>query len=253
MVEGVLNPRVVARISELAAGPDVEGIAIFGSVARGDATRWSDVDVHVFAAAAGPEWRTRAHYVDDRLVMVVTDSIDRAYSELRDPAKAVWAVAALRDMRIVSDPNGRLAALQEAARTFEWGSVEAEAHRRERDRLVETIEYLHKIRAGIERHDASAVLHAERALVERCTRAVIVARGVLVRTENEWFRRAQEAAGPHWAELHERSFGLHGGDAFERGRAACQLFDETVRLLDDILDDDARHMIGRAQTLTRLP
>ncbi|HET8567862.1 MAG TPA: nucleotidyltransferase domain-containing protein [Candidatus Limnocylindria bacterium] len=242
----LLTPDLVARLLILAYAPGVHAVSVVGSAARGDATEWSDIDLHACVRLSEQKFATRVRYLEDgRLVMVASDTLAEMREELAEPARAVWAVPALRDMRILLDQERSLGALQDEARAFEWSRLEARAKESERQRLVASIEYVHKIRAAVERADESAALHAERALVERCTRAVVTATGTFIRTENEYFARAREVAGPQWTELHRLAFGLEGGDAFTRARIACLLFAETARVLDDILDGSSRELIRR--------
>jgi hypothetical protein len=64
-------------------------------------------------------------------------------------------------------------------------------------------------------------------------RALIVQRGVLMRTENSYFQQAQEAAGPDsaWSRAFRVAVGLEMVTAVARAGAALRLYQETVTLL----------------------
>ncbi len=250
----LLGPDVVGQLLIVAYAPGVHAVAVVGSAARGDANPWSDIDVHAYVRLPSQKQETRAVFIGERLVMIATDTVDDSRAELRTPARAVWAVPAIRDMRILLDQERQLAALRLEAEAFDWSTLRAEAEASECRRLIGSAEYVYKIRAAIERRDESAALHAAGALIGRCTRSVVTARGVLIRTENEYYRKAQEAAGADWAARHRQCFGLAADgplalDAFAQAVAACELYAETVRVLDDILDPDARAVTSRAVAL----
>ena len=250
----VLTPDTIAQLLILAYAPGVHGIAVVGSTARGDANPWSDIDVHAYVRLASQKDAARALLMGDRLVMIATDTIDDSRAELRTPSRAVWAVPAILDMRILLDQERQLAALKQEAEAFEWSTLREQAAASECRRLVASAEYVYKIRAAIEGRDESAALHAAWALIDRCTSGIVTARGVFVRTENEYYRKAQEEAGARWADLHRQCFGLAADgavaiDAFAQAFAACALYAETVRVLDDILDPAAREVTTRAVAL----
>ena len=256
----VLTPDTVAQLLILAYAPGVHGVAVVGSAARGDATAWSDIDVHAYVVLPSQKQDARAVFMartavmGDRLVMVATDTVEDSRAELRSPERAIWAVPAFRDMRILLDQERQLAALRQEAEAFDWSTLRAAAEASERRRLAASAEYLYKIRAAIERRDEPAALHAAGALIGRCTRSMVTARGVLIRTENEYYRKAQAAGGPEWAKRHRLCFGLGREgpvalDAFAQALAAARLYEETVRVLDDILDPEAREITASAVAL----
>ena len=250
----LLTPEAIGELLILAYAPGLHAVAVVGSAARGDANEWSDIDLHAYVRLPSQKLEPRTKALGERLVMVATDTIEDGRAELRTPARAVWAVPAFRDMRILLDHDRQLAALKQEAESFDWSALRDEAERSERRRLEASAEYVHKIRAAIEQRDEGAALHAAGALVARCTRAIVTARGVLIRTENEYYRKAQEAAGPEWARWHRHSFGLASDgpvalDASAQALAAVRLYEETVRVLDDILDTGSREVIRRAIAL----
>lgn len=246
---------LLAEILHIADGPGVRAIAIVGSAARGEATAWSDVDVDRFVATegergAGPDPR----FIGDRLVMFSTEALETIERDLRDPERAIWVVPALRDMRILLDREGSARSVQERARTFDWEALREPAGRAACRRLVYGIEYLYKIRSAIDRSDASSALHATGSLHGRCVRAVVAAKLVQVPSENDYFRIAEEAAGPEWRRAHRRVLGLSDEgpvamSEFDQARAAVALYRLTVRLLDEVLDAGSRALIQRATAI----
>lgn len=247
----VLTPELLARLVTLADAPAVAGIAVLGSAARGEASVWSDIDVESTVTDAAAKWDTRPSFVGDRLVMSHAVAAAEHWAQLAMPDKAIWAAPAYADMRILVDRDGELERLQDVSRRFDYASLEPAATAYIRRQAPTMTEYVFKIRDGLERRDESKVLHAAAALTGRCERLVSVGFLVAIPTENSYYRIIQAAAGPTWTKLHRAAFGLDGGDAFAQATAAARLFGETIRLLEDRLDDDARGIVAR--TLRILP
>lgn len=242
----LFDERVIARIKEISDGAEVVAVSIVGSVARGEATRWSDIDVQRVVAAGQPRPPTAVHWIDGRLVLVETVTLDHLQDQLKAPETANWAAPAIRDMHVLIDKTGAIAELKSRAARFAWKDLGDAPAKVVRIILTKATEYVLKIRSAIERGDESAALHAAGALMSRCTRALTTARGVMIRSENEYYARAREAGGPEWTRLHRAAFGLPSGDAFAQATASCQLYAETVRLLDDLLDEDTRRLTAPA-------
>ena len=250
-VDDVLTPEVVGRLLAEADAPAVRGIAVLGSVARGEASPWSDIDVKSIVGAAADKWATRPAFIGRRLVMYSSATAAESWAELDTPATAIWAAPAFSDMRILLDREGELGRLQSAARSFDYTALRPAATSYVRETAAQACEYIFKIRDGLDTRDESKVLHAAASLVGKCTRMASVAFLVPIRTENEYYRKVYDAAGPTWTSAHRAAFGLDGGDAFAQATATCALFRETMRLVDDRLDDEARAIVGRTLEITR--
>lgn len=239
----MLTPELVDLLLREGDGPSVRGIGVLGSVARGGASQWSDVDVKSLVTDADAKWPTRPVFVGRRLVMYSSATAAESWAEFRRPDRAIWAVPAFSDMRVLLDRDGELARLQTAARSFDYAELVPAATTYVRESAGQACEYVFKIRDGLAKRDESKVLHAAASLVGKCERIIAVAFLTPIRTENEYYRVLQQAAGPVWAERHRAAFGLDGGDAFAQAAAACALFRETMRIVDERLDDDARAVV----------
>jgi len=107
---GSVDPEIRHLADELATRPEVLGVALFGSVARGDARPDSDVDM--FVLVTDGTWRDveqRGH----RHVEFVFSSPEssRAFGERRpDEYVRMW-----QDAQILFDKHGRMAELRQAA------------------------------------------------------------------------------------------------------------------------------------------
>jgi hypothetical protein len=240
----VLTPDLVGRLMTQADGPAVRGVAVLGSAARGTSSRWSDVDVESTVAGPPDKWPTRASFIAGRLVMSSSVTHDEQLAQLELPDKAIWAAPSFAAMRILVDRDGALARLQAASRSFDYGPLRPAATAYVRQKAASSCEYVFKIRDALERRDESKALHAAAALMSKCERIVAVADLVPIPTENDYLRIVRAAGGPAWTAAHRRAFGLEGGDAFTQAEASVALFRETIRLIDDRLDEATRAIVG---------
>jgi hypothetical protein len=219
---------------------DIVAIALAGSCARGNATRWSDVDIIRYATTmpATTEERYTLTIRDRRLVSVSTTTIAAKQAELTQPEAAIFAVPGLRQARILHDPSGALAALHQRARDFTWEPLRAAASAYASEMVMGQAEEAHKLLGALNRRDESATLYAAHGAVMGLTRAVAVGRGVLIESENSYYRQVQAAAGfdSPWTRYHRIAAGYviepgHATPADAIGIAALNLYCETARLL----------------------
>ncbi|MAG34790.1 MAG: hypothetical protein CL878_00850 [Dehalococcoidia bacterium] len=234
-------------LSSLAAELDHEntvGVALLGSYARGEATVYSDVDLVRFADRApdDDEQEYTLTYREGHLVSITTTTIAAKRHEMTQPETAIETVPGLRQARILLDKDSSVQRLQDAARAFQWESLQPAADRYASYELMGYAEEVHKVLGGLERDDDSAVLIATVGLLMGMTKAVAVQRGVLIETENSYYRQVQVAVGweTAWTRWHRLIAGftpLPAGapPAQARGSAALSLYRETAKLLDPII------------------
>ena len=226
------------------ATADIVAVALAGSYARGDATRWSDVDIIRYATTlpATSEERYTLAMREGRLVSVSTTTIATKQAEMTQPATAIFVVPGLRQARILHDPTGALAALHQQARDFTWEPLRAAANAHASETVMGDAEEIHKLLGALGRRDESAALYATHGLVLGLTRAVAVGLGVLIESENSYYRQTQEAAGADsaWTRYHRIAAGFVAGSsrlapATSAGIAALHLYRETAHLLLPLL------------------
>jgi len=249
-----------------AANPIV-GVALLGSFAHGEATRYSDVDVVRFAKRE-PEResdRYTLRLVDERIVSVTTTTVAAKRAELAQPESAVWAVAGLRQARILLDSDSALAALIDEARAFQWAPLQAAADAYASDLLMGLAEEAGKIMGGLARGDESAIVYGALGLLPGLVRAVIVQRGVLLRSENAFFVQPQVAVGRDstWAHALRLAAGIEAPPTVvartlsppaaapiqAHALATLRLYRETAALLDPIIHPADRAVIAHTLRL----
>ena len=226
--------------------PTVRAIVLLGSAGRGTATPWSDLDIERWVERETERREDQVAFLSDRLLIIHTRIVREVMAELESPERAIWAVPAYRNMRVLHDPYGDAASVGDKARQFDWQALRESATLAARLNLAKSAEFVFKLRAASQHRDEGSALHAAIALAGRCARAIAVARGVLLDTENEYFAKVWEVAGETWRREHRAALGLDCGGVFAQALAACRLYVETVRLLDDVLDDNTREIAARA-------
>jgi hypothetical protein len=250
-VGDVLTPQLLDRLVAIGDGPAVRGVAVLGSLARGEATPWSDIDVESTLADPAAKWDVRPSFIGSRLVMSHSITPAEQWRALELPDQAIWAAPAFDSMRILLDRDGDLARLQDAGRRFDYESLRPAAAAFIRQRAPTVGEYVLKIRDGLERGDESKTVYATANLVLRCERLVAVTFLRPIRTENEYHSVIRAAAGAAWTALHRAACGLEGGAATALGTAACGLYRETMRIVDPQLDPASREIVRRVVDLTK--
>jgi predicted nucleotidyltransferase len=225
-IESEVHRRLLREVLDDARrDPDVIGVMLTGSLARGDAYPGSDLDVHVLLR----DGRSRSFRAEIRRGILVECSYAdeaRARSKIeRDPMH----VYSYLDGRILYDPQGRLQALVSAARArFEGYRVpDEEAHR--------IAHWLRSARIKIAAaRDAGDEL---RAAYVTSTSSWEMLRGI-------WavYDKPVPPSGALWAHLHDLPTGppdieawlrrLFAGDTGDRISAAIEIIDWVLPCLE---------------------
>lgn len=123
MTKAQLTEPLVQRIVEavLAVHPQAKALVCVGSMARGDATPWSDIDLWVIGD--GIPASTLA-VMDGRLLTLSSSTIKGVDDSFRDPATALQAVAAWRSAQVLHDPSHAADALMDRATAWNWSWIE---------------------------------------------------------------------------------------------------------------------------------
>ena len=230
-------------------GDVVIGVLLAGSYARGDATPFSDVDLARFVPDAVGPGPKRFTYRDGRLVSIATKTVAAWRSELTRPERAIVAVPSLREARILLDKDGSLSALQREAMAFTWAPLQAAADTFASYVVMDSAEWVHKILGALPRRDASSIAYAAGRLHLNMVEVIAVQRGILIQSQNTYFRQVQESVGEDtlWTQCHSFLTGnVTSCDAIdatppatppavERGLAALRLYHATIALLWPIL------------------
>jgi hypothetical protein len=231
--------------------PDIIGVGLFGSYARGQETKYSDVDFDIFTSKLpeNPYDRYTLRYWDGKLVSLKYTLLDDERSALSNPRRAIWAVPGLRRMKILLDKDGSMTALQNAAHKFDWSSLQTAANEFAAEEIMGNAEEVHKILNGLAREHESTVLYASWGLVKNMLEAVAVQKGILIGSENRYFDLIQDAVGrdSEWTGAFRRAWGLEPGasDFQSRGAAALRLYRLSAKMFDELIKDKHRDVVRK--------
>ena len=233
---------MLARLLSECAGPEVRGVALSGSHARGQADAFSDVDLVCYVPQALPRSGWLGHR-EGRLVSVDRQHIEDRLANLRHPVEALHAVLPLRRLRVLLDRDGALSALRQAALAFRWDSLQAAAQARSGELVAHQAEVVHKLMGGLSAGDDSRSLAALNELVQELAVALALLRGVLLDSGNTFFAQVWQAAGSGspWTRTHRRAAGVDEAITLnERGEAGLALYIHTVALVEPVMSDEHR-------------
>ena len=235
--------------------PDVIGVGMTGSYARGQESRYSDVDLDIYVGQLpeNPYDRYTLRYWEDKLVSLKQVLLEDERSALTNPRRAIWAVPGLREMKILIDKEGSLSALQKAALDFHWSALQPAADQYAAEEIMRNAEEVHKILNGLARGQESTVLYATWGLIKNMLEAVAVQRGVMIVGENRYFDLIQESMGrdSDWTRAFRTAWGLQpGASGYEcRGAAALSLYRLTAALFDALIPEKHREVVNKTLQL----
>ena len=238
-----LSAPFIQSVLEKIDSPDVIGVGSVGSYARGQESKYSDVDFNIFVSKL-PENeydRYTLRHWDNKLVSLKYALLDDELAALTNPRRAIWVVPGLSGMQIVLDKDGSLAELQKMAQKFDWSPLQVEADEFAAEEVLGCAEEVHKILNGLARGHESTVLYATWGLVKNMLEAVAVQRGLMIVSENRYFDLIQEAVGrdTKWVSVFRTAWGLDSTSSQyqSRGAAALTLYRLSAAMFDGLIPD----------------
>jgi predicted nucleotidyltransferase len=252
-----LSNSFIQSVLEQIDSPDIIGVSIVGSYARGQESKYSDVDFDIFVnkLPENPYDRYTLRHWDNKLISLKYTLLDDERSALTDPRRAIWAVPGLRGMKILLDKDGSMSALQQAARDFDWSPLQSAANEYAAEEVMGCAEEVHKILTGLARGHESTVLYATWGLVKNLLEAVAVQRGLMIVSENRYFDLIQDSMGrdSKWTRAFRTAWGLEAGASQyqSRGAAALMLYRSTATMFNELISDKHREVVDKTLHLIR--
>lgn len=250
------NPFIESALERINS-PDVLGVGLEGSYARGQESRYSDVDFDIFVTKLPENTYDRytLRYWEDKLVSLKYTLLDDERSALTDPRRAIWAVPALGGMKIMLDKDGSIHALQKAAQQFDWSPLQPAAGKYAADQAMGNAEEVHKILSGLARGHESTVLYASWGLVKNMLETVAVQRGILIVSENRYFDLIQDALGrdSEWTRAFRTAWGLETSvcDYRSRGAGALTLYSLSAEMFGELIPEKHREVVNKTLELIK--
>ncbi len=252
-----LSDPFIKSILEKIDSPAVIGIGIVGSYARGQESKYSDVDFDIFVSRMpGNEYdRYTLRYWDGKLVSLKYALLEDEREALTNPRRAIWAVPGLRAMRIVLDKDDSLNELQKLAQKFDFSLLQPDADEFAAEEIMGCAEEVHKILNGLARGHESTVLYATWGLVKNLLEAVAVQRGILIVSENRYFDLIQESVGrdTKWVSAFRTAWGLNptSSQYQSRGAAALTLYRLTAAMFEGLIPGKHRDVVNHTMRLIK--
>lgn len=227
------------------------GFLLTGSHARGDPTIYSDVDLIKFVTKMPLDESEKyfLRYRENRLISISVSTVGAKIKETKKPETAVWTIPGLRQSEVLLDKNGSLAKLKRIAVDFSWQPLQKTADEFASYNLMGNAEEAHKVLGALDRKDESSVLYGTIGLLLNLTKIIIVQRGVLIESENSFFRQAQEIIGKDsaWSLQHKIACGFGQISSIEtRAVAILRLYAETAKILESVIKPTHAGVIQRA-------
>jgi hypothetical protein len=252
-----LSDPFIKSVLEKIDSPDVLGVGIVGSYARGQESKYSDVDFDIFVSKLPENEYDRycLRYWDGKLVSLKYVSLDDELAALTNPQRAIWAVPGLSGMKIVLDKDGSLAELQKMAQKFDFSLLQPEADEFAAEEIMHCAEEVHKILSGLARGHESTVLYATWGLVRNLLEAVAIQRGIMIVSENRYFDLIQESVGrdTKWVSAFRTAWGLDSTSSQyqSRGAAALTLYRLTAAMFDGLIPEKHRDVVKQTLKLIK--
>jgi hypothetical protein len=244
-----LSDSFIQSVLQNIDSPDIIGVGIVGGYARGQGTKYSDVDLDIFVSKL-PERdydRYTLRYWDGKLVSLKYALLEDEIAALTNPRRAIWSVPGLQGMKIVLDEDGSLAELQKMAQKFDFSLLQSAADEFAVEEVMGCAEEVHKILSGLAREHESTVLYATWGLVKCLLEAVAVQRGIMIVSENRYFDLIQESVGrdTKWVSAFRMAWGLDSASSQyqSRGTAALTLYRLTAAMFDGLIPDKHREVV----------
>ena len=226
--------------------PNVVGVLVHGSVARGEPGPFSDIDL-LAVTGRGKKASEFSYFDGDIYVGVGFLRVAELEKEFSDPKAFFWARGSAKSTRVLYDPKGILKRI-----LARWRLAKPTQQILEKslwDAYHNIIEYSGKLRNGWRNRDEYMTRYAAQVIAEHVERAIITLNDVSIISENYlWHQVLKAKKKPsHFGIDYPTSRGLKGTkDASEIYRSTLRLCSETLRLIRYDFRKKAKHKRLRA-------
>lgn len=249
-----LDEQFLSSLVTNLVSPNTVAVVLGGSHVRGEATAWSDVDVlHLVTDISSGSEKTY-QFTSGHLVSIATRTLTWYQTMLTRPEQAIFLVPALREVRILFDPQGQFHTFQRMLQAFDWTSLQSRANHFASQSVINSAEAVHELLSAQVRKDNLTAFATAMALFFDLTLAVAVQRGCFIKGNRPYLAQVRESAEGNsvWSTTHRKFVDLDSGSQPEtltvlRARVACKLYSETVQLLRSALE--VHHLRVAEQTI----
>jgi predicted nucleotidyltransferase len=231
--------------------PDVIGVLVHGSVARGEPGPFSDIDL-VAVTSRGRKPSEFSYFDGDIYVGVGFLRVAELEREFSDSKAFFWARGSAKATRVLYDPKGILKRI--LARWRLAGPSQQILEKSLWDAYHNLIEYSGKLRNGWRSRDEYLTRYAAQIIAEHVERAIIALNDLSIISENYlWHQVLKAKKRPSHFEIdYPIARGIRGTKEVSKiYRSALRLCSETLRLIRNESRRKAKHKLF--QTLLAEP
>lgn len=219
---------------------NIIGITLGGSYARGEATRYSDVDFACFWREGLRPPAKRFFYRQGKLISVKMTSVTEIREMLnRLPSALLFASG---KHRLLLDKDGSIARLLQEIEDFRYDTLQAETNKNISLWMMLQAEEIHKVLREFQQDNASGLAYAITKLVTELTLLVTLRYGIMITSDSTYYAQVEEMVGHNstWTSLHRITTGVEAGPqdirpVRARGIAVLHLYRETIELMRAIM------------------
>jgi len=227
--------------------PHLVGILIHGSVARGEPGPFSDIDMEAVTESGKKKPSEYSYFDGDIYVGVGFSSVTDLEKEFTDPKAFFWARGSAKATILLYDPKGILRKIM-----LRWKKTKPSHQLLQKslwDAYHNIIEYSGKLRNGWLKHDEYLTRYSARVLAQHIETAIIALNDLSVISENYvWHQILKAKKRPrHIGTDYPLALGIKGTrDASKVYRSTMRLCRETLRLIRDEFEEEAKHVRFKA-------
>ena len=222
--------------------PDLVGILVHGSVARGEPGPYSDIDMLGVTGSGRRKPSEYSFFDGDVYVGVGFLSVAELEKEFNDPNRFYWARGSAEATRLLYDPRGILRKIM-----LRWKNAKPSYQILQKslwDSYHNIIEYSGKLRNGWTKHDEYLTRYSARVLAAHVERAIIALNDLSIISENYvWHQILNAEKRPqHIRSDYPVARAMIGTrDLSKVCRSAMRLGGETLRLIRNEFGARAKH------------
>jgi len=226
--------------------PNVIGVMVHGSAARGEPGPFSDIDL-LAVTGRGKKPSEFSYFDGDIYVGVGFLSVGELEREFSDPEEFFWARGSAKATKVIYDPKGILKRI-----LARWRLARPSQQILEKslwDSYHNIIEYSGKLRNGRRNRDEYLTRYAARVIALFVGRAIVALNDISIVSENYvWHQVIKAKKRPkHLGTDYPTSLGIRGTkDTSKVYVSALRLCGETLRLIRNNFREKAKHERFRA-------
>lgn len=247
---GLLSEEFLRELVQELDHEDLVGIMLGGSYARGEATRYSDLDFACFWREGLRPPPKRFFYRQGKLISVKQTSVAEFRAMLTRPGSAMHVKG---KRLLLLDKDGSMAQLFHEIDMFRLETLQPEANAQNSLWLMLMAEEVHKILKAFQQENEPALAYATAKLVTELTLIAMHSRGVQVIGDSSYYQQIEVAVGADsaWTHYHRVVAGLEEGPAQikplrARGLAVLNLYRETLALIRSTMKNEQLAVVEQA-------